>query len=113
MQYSIQKFRKNCIVLERLGILPEKLRSLNYRRVKYFLLNLCTRFPLTNVCRRVFGVFLFCLHLKLFAKNKKKRIGFYKLPESRFFTSLFITHDVNEIKKKIKNNLTFLSRKRL
>ena len=72
MQDSIQKFRKNCIVLERLGILPEKLRSFNYRRVKYFFLNLCTRFPLTNVCKRVFGVFLFCLHLKLFAKNKKK-----------------------------------------
>ena len=41
--------------------LPEKLKTLihsNYHRVEYFLLKLGTRFPLTNVYKRVFGIFL-------------------------------------------------------
>ena len=37
----------------------------------YFLLKLRTHFLLTNVFKRVFGGFLFCLDLELFAKIKK------------------------------------------
>ena len=44
--------------------------------------------------------FFYFVYILSYLQKIKKRIGFYKLPESRFFTSLFITQDVNEIKKK-------------
>ena len=47
------------------------LTSSNYPTIQYFLLKLRTRFLLTNVYKRVFGIFLFCLDLELFAKIKK------------------------------------------
>ena len=37
----------------------------NYHRVWYFLLKFCTRFLLTNIYKRVFRTFLFCLDLEL------------------------------------------------
>ena len=60
MQNHIQKFGQNAIVFEKPGILPENLKTLtssNYPTVQYFLLKLCTRFLLTNVYKRVSGIF--------------------------------------------------------
>ena len=70
MQNPIQKFRQS----SKPGILPENLKTLtssNYPTVQYFLLKLRTHFLLTNVYKKVCGVFLFCLDLELFAKIKK------------------------------------------
>ena len=70
----MQTFRQSSIVFERPNILPENLKTLtssNYPTNQYFLLKLRTRFPLTNVYKRVGGIFLFCLDLELFAKVKK------------------------------------------
>ena len=41
---------------------------------------------------------LICLDLELFAKNKKTP-GFYQLQETRFFTFLLITQDLNKLEK--------------
>ena len=74
MQNPIQKFRRSSIVFEKPGILSENLKTVmssNYPTVQYFLLKLHTRFLLTNVYKSVFGIFLFCLDLELFAKIKK------------------------------------------
>ena len=74
MQNPIQKFKQSSTVFEKLGILPEKSKtstSSNYHRVQYFLLKLRLRFLHTNVCKRVFGIFSFCLDLKLFLKIKE------------------------------------------
>ena len=74
MQNPIQKFRQSSIVLEKPGILSENLKTLtssNYPAVQYFLVKLLTRLLLTNVYKRVCGIFLFCLDLELFARLKK------------------------------------------
>ena len=112
MQNAIQKFRQNSIVLEKPGILSENLKTLtssNYPTVQYFLLKLRTRFLLTNVYKRVCGIFLFYLDLELFAKIKKDLVSTHS-----FFTLLLITQDLNKIKK-IPHILlqTLLSRKRV
>ena len=76
MQNAVQKFRQSSIVFEKPGILFENLKTLtssNYPTVQYFLLKLRTRFLLTNVYKRVCGIFLFYLDLALFAKIKKDR----------------------------------------
>ena len=73
MQNPIQKFRQSSIVFEKLGILFRKLKTLtssNCRRVEYFLLKFYTRFVLTIIYKRVFGIFLFGLDLELFANSK-------------------------------------------
>ena len=57
---------KQCIWSENLKILTSSNPT-----VLYFLLKLNTRFLLTNVYKRVCGIFLFCLDLDLFAKSKK------------------------------------------
>ena len=70
----MQKLRQSSIVFEKPGILLENLKTLtssNYATVQYFLLKLRTRFLITNVCKSVCGIFLFCLGLELFAKPKK------------------------------------------
>ena len=97
MQNPTQKFRQSSIVFEKPGVLSENLTTLmssNYPTLKYFLLKLCTRFLLTNVYKRVFGIFLFCLDLELFAKIKKDLVSTHS-----FFTLLLITQDLNKIKK--------------
>ena len=61
MQNPIQKFKQSSIVFEKRGILSENLKTLtssNYPTVQYFLVKLCTRFLLTNVYKRVCGIFL-------------------------------------------------------
>ena len=62
MQNSIQKFRQSSIVFEKPGILSKNLKTLtssNYPKVQYFLLKLSTRFLLTNVYKRVSGIFFY------------------------------------------------------
>ena len=98
MQNSLQKFRQSSIVFEKPGILSENLKTLtstNSPTVQYFLLKLRKCFLLTNVYKKLCGIFLFDLDLELFEKVKK-RPGFYTL----FFTLLLITQDLNKIKKK-------------
>ena len=76
MQNTIQKLRQNSIVFEKPGILPEKLKTLtssNYPTFQYFFAKTCTHFLLTNVYKRVCGIFSFYLDLELFAKIKKDR----------------------------------------
>ena len=60
MQNTMQKFRQSSIVLEKPGILHESLKTLkssNYPTVQYLFLKLRTRFLLTNVYKRVSGIF--------------------------------------------------------
>ena len=91
MQNPIQKFRQSSIVFEKPGILSENLKTLtssNYLTVQYFLLKLRTRFLLTNVYKRVCGIFLIC-------KNFKR---------SGFYTLVFYTFINNSISKQNKKN---------
>ena len=97
MQNTIQKFRQCTIVFENPGILSQNLKILtssNYPTVQYFLLKLRTRFLLTNVYKRVCGIFLFYLDLELFAKIKKDLVSTHSV-----FTLLLITQDLNKMKK--------------
>ena len=78
MPNPIQNFRQIPIVFEKPGILSKKLTTLtnaNYYRVQFFFffffLKFGTRFLLNNVWKGVFGIFLFCLDLELFAKIEK------------------------------------------
>ena len=74
MQSHIQKFGQSSVVYEKPGILSENLKTLtssNYPTVQYFLLKLCTCLLLTNVYKRVCGIFLYCLDFELFAKIEK------------------------------------------
>ena len=60
MQNTIQKFRQSSFVFEKPGILSENLKTLtisNYPTVQYFLLELRTRFLLTNDYKRICGIF--------------------------------------------------------
>ena len=96
MQNTIQKFRQSS-VFEKPGILSENLKTLtssNYPTVQYFLLKLRTRFLLTNVYKRVCGIFLFYLDLELFAKIKKDLVSTHT-----FFTLLLKTQDLNKFLK--------------
>ena len=75
-QYKIpcKNVTKSSIISEKSGILSKNLKTLTsskYLRVQYFLLKLHTRVLLTNLYKSVFVIFLFCLDLELFAKNKK------------------------------------------
>ena len=61
MQNTIQKFRQSSIAFEKPGILSENLRTLtssNYPTVQYCFLKLRTRFLLTNVYKRMYGILL-------------------------------------------------------
>ena len=78
MQNPIQKFRQSSIVFEKPGISSESLKTLtssDYPTVKYFLLKLGTRSVLTNAYKKVWGIFLFCIDLELFAKIKKDLVS--------------------------------------
>ena len=78
MQNTIQKFRQSSIVFEKPGTLSENLTRLNYPRVQYFLLKLRTRILLTNVYKRVWGIFFVSFKSWVICKNLK-RPGFYTL----------------------------------
>ena len=51
MQNAIQKFRQSSIVFEKPGILPENLKTMTSS-------NYPTRYILTNVYKRMCGIFL-------------------------------------------------------
>ena len=92
MQNPIQKFRQSSTVFEKPGVSSENLKNLtssNYPTVQHFLLKLRTRFLLTNLYKRVCGIFLFCLDLELSAKIKKTWFL-----HTRFFTFI---QDLNKI----------------
>ena len=97
MQNPIQKFRQSSIVFEKPGILSENLTRLNYPRVQYFLLKLRTRILLTNVYKRVWGIFFVSFKSWIICKNLK-RPGFYTL--------IFYTFINNSISKQNKKNPT-------
>ena len=81
MQNAIQKFRQSSNVFEKPGILSENSKTLtssNYPTVQYFLLKLRTRFLLTNVYKRVCGIFFISFRSWVICKNLK-RPGFYTL----------------------------------
>ena len=83
MQNNIQNIRQSYIVFD---ILPENLKTLtssNYPTVQFLLLKLCTRFLLTNVCKRLGDIFLFYLDLELLTKIKKDLVS-----ANSFFTLL-------------------------
>ena len=102
MQKTIQKFRQSSIVFEKPGILSENLKTLtssNYPTVQYFLLKLRTRFLLTNVYKRVCGIFFISFRSWVICKNLK-RPGFYTLV---FYT--FINNSRSKQNKKIPHTL--------
>ena len=81
MQNCIQKFRQSSIAFEKPGTLSENLKTLtssNYPTVQYFLLKLRTRFLLTNVYKRVCGIFFILFRSWVICK-KIKRPAFYTL----------------------------------
>ena len=98
MQNPIQKFRQSSIVFEKPGILSENLKTLtssNYPTVQYFLLKLCTRFLLTNVCKRMCGVFFILFRSWVICKSLK---------EPGFYTLVFYTFINNSRSKQNKKN---------
>ena len=99
MQNPIQKFRQSSTVFEKPGILFENLEILtssNYLTVQRFLLKLCTRLLLTNVYKRVCGIFFILFRLEISGKIKKKLVSTHS-----FLTLLLIIQDQNKNKKKI------------
>ena len=100
MQNAIQKFRQSSIAFKKPGILAENLKTLtsfNYPTVQYFLLKLCTCFLLTNVYKRVCGIFFILFRSWVICKNWK-RPGFYTL--------VFYTFINNSRSKQNKKNPT-------
>ena len=80
MQNPIQKFRQSS-VFEKPGLLSENLKTLtnsNYPTGQYFLLKLRKLFLLTNVYKRMWGIFLILFRSSVICKNQK-RPGFYTL----------------------------------
>ena len=95
MQNVIQKFRQSSTVFEKPGILPEKLKTLtssNYHRVDIFV-EFLHRFPflLTNVYKRVFGIFFILFRSWVICQNQKMP-GFTH-PQK---PGLSITQDLNK-----------------
>ena len=85
MQIPILKFRQSSGIIEKPGYLSKKLKTLtssNYRRVYYFLLKFCTRFHLTNVYKRVTGIFF------LFRSWAINKTGLCECIEIRYFLIL-------------------------
>ena len=73
-----KKCRQSSIVFDRPGILSDNFKTLtssNYPTVQYLLLKLRTRSLLTNVYKRMCGIFLFYLDLELFEKVKQDLVS--------------------------------------
>ena len=89
MQHPIQKFRPSSIVVEKLGVLSENLKTLaspNYHRLKSFLLKFCASSLLTNAYKKMFGIFFILFTTWVICQNKKTP-GFYTLAEKRFINN--------------------------
>ena len=100
MQNRVQRFRQGSIVFEKPGILSENLKNLtssNYPTVQYFLLKLRTRFLLTNVYKRVCGIFFISFRSWVICKNLKR---------PRFYPFVFYTFINNSRSKQNKKNPT-------
>ena len=72
MQNHMEKFRQSSLVFEKTGILSGNLKTLtssNYPTVQYLLLKICTRFLLTNVYKRMCGIFLILFRSWVICKN--------------------------------------------
>ena len=78
MQNSMYKFRQNYCFRET-RFLSEKLKTLtssSCHRFQYFLLKLRTRFLLTNVCKRLSGIFFILSSWSwVICKNKKDLVS--------------------------------------
>ena len=77
MQNQIPKLRHTVIISKKPGFLTEKLKTLtSFNTIEFniFLLKFCTRFPLSNVYKRMCGIFLFCLDNELLIKVYKTSV---------------------------------------
>ena len=83
MQNAIQKFRQSSIVFQKTGILSENLKTLssNYPTVQYFFAETphTCKLLLTNIYKRVCGIFFISFRLQKKIYKKLKRPGFYTL----------------------------------
>ena len=70
--------------------------SSNYRRVQYFWLKLRTRFLLTNIHKRVCGMFFILFRSRVICKNQIDLV-----PINSLFTFLIISRVLNKIKKNL------------
>ena len=74
MENPIQKLKQNS-VFEKPGILSDNLKTLtssSYPTVQYFLLKLCTHLLLTNVYKRVCGIFFYFIQILHYLQKLKK-----------------------------------------
>ena len=97
MQNPIPELIQKFIIYKKPGFLPQKSKALtssNYHRIQYFLLKICTRFLLTNVYKRVFGISFILFISRAINKNVKN-----ECVETRSFYFLQITQDLNKNKK--------------
>ena len=100
MQNPFKKFRQSSIIFEERRTLFENVETLassNYPRVWYFLLKFCTRFPLTNVYKRMFMIFYFIFLFRSWVICKNLETPVFA---QSFFTFLLIIQVLNKIKKK-------------
>ena len=100
MQNPIRKLEQSSIVFDTTGILSEKwkiLTSSNHVRVKYFLLKFCSRFLITSVYKRMFGINFIVFRFWVISKNKKKTRFLHTYWSH--FCFLLITQDLNKILK--------------
>ena len=77
MQNAIPKLRATSMISEKPGYVSEKLKTLassNYHRVQYFLLKFYTRFLISNVCKRVFGIFFISFRSWVINENVKTSV---------------------------------------
>ena len=76
MQNSSPNFKQNPIISEKPSYLPEKLKTLTsstYNEFNIFCWHFAHVSYLPLSYKRLFGIFLFCLDLELFAKLKNIR----------------------------------------
>ena len=102
MENPIPKLSQTSIISKKPGFLFDKLKTLtssNCHRVLYFSLKFCTRFLLSNVYKRVCGIFF------ILFRSLNKSI-FYQLRQSEVTKKKTITitdtkqYETNEINKK-------------
>ena len=84
-----KNFEIKIIVFEKPGILPEYFISSNYPKVQYFLLKFRTRFVITNLYKRVFGIFLILSRSWVINKNVKN-----EWIETTFFFDVCKQHEI-------------------
>ena len=88
----------------------ENLTSFNYHRVEYFLLEFCTCFPLTNVHKRMFGIFSCFFYILSYLQKLKKTWCLHTHRDQ-----IFINHSRSIQNKRVPKTIlqTLSSRKRV